>query len=40
MMGVPGSQKALLLTAVLGLWYVPFGTLINLIVIALLWLER
>jgi len=37
---LPGSQKALLLMAVLGLWYLPFGTLINLIVIVLLWLER
>ncbi len=37
---LPGSQKAMLLMAVLGLWYLPFGTLINLIVIALLWIER
>ncbi len=35
-LGVSKAWLALLLVAALGLWYVPFGTLINAIVIALL----
>lgn len=33
------AKPALLLIAALGLWYLPFGTLINLIVMALVWLR-
>lgn len=31
------AKAAMLIVAALGLWYLPFGTLINLIVMALLW---
>ena len=35
-LGAPWGRSGTLLLAVLGLWYVPFGTVINLIVIVLL----
>ena len=34
--GVPGSWWALLITALAGLWYLPIGTVLNLVVVALL----
>ena len=34
--GARWAWRAVLITAILGLWYLPFGTLINLIVIVLL----
>jgi len=37
-LGQSGAYWAILTIAVLGLWYLPFGTLINIIVILLLWL--
>jgi hypothetical protein len=33
---VPGAWWALIILAVLGLWYLPFGTVVNLAVVALL----
>lgn len=33
---VPGSWWALLITALAGLWYLPIGTVLNLVVVALL----
>lgn len=35
--GGPGSRRGLMVLAALGLWYLPFGTLLNLLVLALLW---
>lgn len=37
---VPWAQQGLIIVAVLGFWHLPFGTLINLFVLALLWLPR
>lgn len=37
-LGQSGAFWAILVIAILGLWYLPFGTLINIIVILLLWL--
>ena len=34
--GRPGARRGLMLLAVLGLWYLPFGTVLNLVVLALL----
>ena len=36
LVGVPGAWWGLLVAAVLGLWYLPFGTLINVAVVVLL----
>jgi hypothetical protein len=36
LLDVPGSWWALLLTALAGLWYLPVGTVANLVVVALL----
>ncbi|HZM76544.1 MAG TPA: hypothetical protein VFC19_12505 [Candidatus Limnocylindrales bacterium] len=36
LLGVPGSWWALLITALAGLWYLPIGTVANLVVVALL----
>ncbi|MFG3309681.1 hypothetical protein [Streptomyces wuyuanensis] len=36
--GVPGAWWAVLVLAVLGLWYLPFGTVANLAVVALLFM--
>jgi hypothetical protein len=36
LLGVPGARAWLIVVAVLGLWYLPFGTLINVIVLVLL----
>jgi hypothetical protein len=35
---LPGARWGLVVTAVLGLWYLPFGTVINLIALVLLFL--
>ena len=35
---VPGAWWAMLTCAVLGLWYLPFGTLLSVVQIVLLWL--
>ena len=35
MLGLPGAPTVLIIVAVLGLWYLPFGTLINILVILL-----
>ncbi len=35
LVGVPGAWWGLLVAAVLGLWYLPFGTLINVAVVVL-----
>jgi len=35
---IPGAWTAVLALAILGLWFLPFGTLINLLVITLLFL--
>lgn len=35
-LGAPPARWAVVILAVLGLWYIPFGTLINIIVLALL----
>jgi hypothetical protein len=40
LLGSPWARPGMILVAVLGLWYLPFGTLINLIVIVLLLLPR
>ncbi len=32
----PGARRSMIIVALLGLWYLPFGTLINLVVLALL----
>lgn len=37
---VPGARPATAAMAVIGLWYLPFGTLINVIVVTLLYLTR
>lgn len=37
---VPGARSATAAMAVLGLWYLPFGSLINVIVVTLLYLTR
>lgn len=36
----PWGRSALLIMAVLGLWYLPFGTTINIVVLMLLFLKR
>lgn len=36
----PWGQSALLVMTVLGLWYLPFGTAINIVVLMLLFLKR
>ncbi len=33
----PGARQGMVIVALLGLWYLPFGTLINLVVLA--WLQ-
>ena len=35
----PGARRGMVIVALLGLWYLPFGTLINLVVLALLQLS-
>lgn len=35
LLGVPGAKTGLIIVAALGLWYLPFGTLINILVILL-----
>jgi hypothetical protein len=36
----PWGRSALLIMAVLGLWYLPIGTAINIVVLMLLFLKR
>jgi len=36
----PWGQPSLIVTSVLGLWYLPFGTIANIIVLILLFLNR
>lgn len=36
----PWGQPALIVTSILGLWYLPFGTFSNIIVLVLLFLNR
>ena len=36
LLGAPRSRRGMITVALLGLWYLPFGTLINLVVLALL----
>jgi len=38
LLGMPPARWAIVILAVLGLWYIPFGTLVNIIVITLLFL--
>ena len=39
-LGLPWARAALIVVSIVGLWYLPFGTITNLIVLILLYLGR
>lgn len=38
-LGLPWARSGMIIVAILGLWFLPFGTITNLIILAILWLS-